>query len=58
MDDEGLSLDVGKTSLVPFDIRFPMNMTNQDGTAAAELKVNDTGGNERIVILKLLGPRQ
>jgi polyferredoxin len=58
VDDEGLTLQPGKTSLVPFDIRFSMKATNQNGTASAELKIRDEQGNDRSISMKLLGPRQ
>ncbi|MGB7344195.1 MAG: cytochrome c oxidase accessory protein CcoG [Pirellulaceae bacterium] len=58
VDRDGLTLDAGKTSLVPLSIRFPMGLTNRSGTTEAVLKINDGSENERLVTFKLLGPRQ
>jgi cytochrome c oxidase accessory protein FixG len=58
IDPEALSIDPGKTALVPFDIRFSGGLTSGDGNEQAKIRVTDQSDNARVIDFKILGPRQ
>jgi len=58
MDDRGLTLEPGGTSIVPLVAEMPPGYTAGDGSVDATLKITDGSGNERTVEYTLLGPRR
>lgn len=58
LNDELLSLEPGKTSMVPLSIRFPSSLTYASGNYPIIVKVSDEDGNKREIDFRLLGPRQ
>lgn len=58
MAPDKLSLDVGKSVLVPLQLKFSPSVTGSRGRATALLRVIDDAGNERTKEFDLLGPQQ
>ena len=58
IDESGLSLDDGETSLVPIAVRFPPQLTSGDGNEQVRLRINDGAANEKEIRFRILGPRQ
>jgi cytochrome c oxidase accessory protein FixG len=57
LNDETLTLEPGKTSLVPMRIRFPSALTYAKGNHPIIVRVTDEDGNKREIDFRLLGPR-
>lgn len=58
IDEDGMQLSSGDTSIVPLSVQFPAGVTATRGRAEAKLKVTDESGNERVLDFNLLGPRR
>jgi cytochrome c oxidase accessory protein FixG len=58
VDDAGLALESGATSVVPLSVRFPAGVTGASGAVDAKFRVRDSAGNERELEYRLLGPRR
>lgn len=58
VDEDGMQLDAGGTSVVPLSVQFPAGLTGAKGRREAKLRVTDEAGNERILDFNLLGPRR
>lgn len=57
MDDAGLDLASGKTSLVPLNIQFKPSITSGTGNSKITVRVADDSENERLMEFRILGPR-
>lgn len=57
IDDAGLTLDAGQTSLVPLELRFSSSLTIGDGNAPVQLKIADGNNTDQLLDFRLLGPR-
>lgn len=57
IDREMLDLSPGQSILVPVSVDFPVSLTIGDGNEPVEVVVTDGEGQEKRVLVRLLGPR-
>ncbi|KAA1258913.1 putative electron transport protein YccM [Rubripirellula obstinata] len=57
IDPEMLELKPGQSILVPVSIDFPDSLTKDDGNEPVDVVVTDGRGQERRILVRLLGPR-
>lgn len=57
IDDVGLDLESGETSLVPLNIQFRPSITRGTGNSKITVNVSDGSENERLMKFRILGPR-
>lgn len=58
IDTDAQHLEPAESKLLPIRLNFPSSMTMGDGNESIELTVKDQSGNERIISMKVLGPRR
>ncbi|MEM9365957.1 MAG: cytochrome c oxidase accessory protein CcoG [Planctomycetota bacterium] len=58
LDKTGLTLESGKTAIVPIALRFPHHLTASTGSAEVIVNIEDTAGNVRELEYRVLGPRR
>jgi hypothetical protein len=58
VDDSGLTLDSGGTSLVPISVKLPSSLIAPSGRTDAKIMITDKLGNEREIDFTLLGPKR
>jgi hypothetical protein len=57
IDPEMLKLSPSQSVLVPVSVDFPASMTLGDGNEPVDVVVTDDQGQERRILVRLLGPR-
>ena len=57
-DKDSVQLEPSGTQLIPVTIQVPASQFGALGQCQSEIKIVDDIGNERIVTMRLLGPRK